>query len=77
MKKYKIITPTGNIFVRTAAEAIVYKTLYGYPYIKIKAENVEKIRKELQDKIDRCNGDMFLAYGYIKQLEELNSNNSK
>ena len=34
-------------------------------------------RQELKDKIDACNGDMFLAYGYIKQLEELDKKNIK
>ena len=27
--------------------------------------------KELQQKIEECNGDMFFAYGYVKQLEML------
>lgn len=31
---YKVITPAGNIYC-TLDEAIKYKKIYGYPYIKM------------------------------------------
>ena len=31
----------------------------------------EEAIKNLKQKIEDCKGDMFLAYGYIKQLEEI------
>lgn len=33
--------------------------------------------EELQQKIEECKGDMFLAYGYVKQLEKLKKNEKK
>ena len=31
----------------------------------------------LKEKIKACEGDMFLAYGYVKQLEELQKDERK
>ncbi len=32
-------------------------------------------REELLKKIEKCNGDYFLIYGYARQLEELDNTN--
>lgn len=42
MKKYKIITPAGNIYVESAREAQEYKYLYGYPYVRVNNENQDE-----------------------------------
>ena len=33
--RYKVITPGGALYCKTASEAAEYKRLYGYPYVKI------------------------------------------
>jgi len=43
---YNVITPAGIIEVATLTEAMQYKKMYGYPYIKIQDEFAKIIEQQ-------------------------------
>jgi len=54
-KRFRVITPAGNIYTDSATEASEYKTMYGYPYGR-NPDYKEKCQDN-EDSEDNCEND--------------------
>lgn len=62
---YKVITPAGRIYVKSADEAEEYKRLFGYPYEKCTKKQLDPIdvfEQEQEEEQETWEREMYGEY---------------